>query len=164
MMRLLIQPVPAILVLLLYMWQWGVVRSPEWQVFIPQWWWLGSFFWCMYRPQCWPVSVQLVVGVWLDLMMGMPLGVTALLSLLGGLVVQRRMRILQEASMLGRWINFAVWFAAIWSVLWLVSTLYTRQHADATWLLVQGGITVLVFPLWSMLMERLNDWMERVEG
>ncbi len=160
MMRYVLSPLPALLVLLIYLWQWGVLRDATWQLLMPQWWWMASFFWVLHRPTLWPISWQLAIGLLIDLWMHTPLGITPLFTILSSYWIMRRRRVLLEAAPALLWLNFSAWFSVLWCFLWLISAWYLGQKPDTWWLAVQALTTLLCYPVWNMAAQKLLDWLE----
>ena len=115
------------------------------------------FAWAMIRPSVLAPAAVLLLGLFLDLFWGGPMGLWAvsLLSAYGAVLAMRSMMIGQAAPVL--WI----WFVAITALTLAVGTFITMIKAHAIpspyilgW---QFVATILLFPLSQRLIDRFED-------
>lgn len=123
---------------------------------------LSLYYWAVYRPDLMPPVAVFCVGLLIDTVSGVVLGVNALVLLLvyGAVLSQRRW--LFGKSLNAVWLGFL--FAALgYGVLsWGMQSVLHKALLDASLVAVQLSITAAIFPGVSWLLRRAQRQVGRV--
>ena len=109
------------------------------------------FYWAVYRPTLMPPWYVFVLGLLMDTLSGLPLGLNALILVAVHWIVRMQRVYLMGQSFLGLWIGFAVTCFLSASAQWSLYALVSRALVPAGPTLASAGVTILVFPLISLL-------------
>jgi len=115
---------------------------------------IAVYHWGVFRPELLPSPAVFVLGLFLDLLSGGPVGINAMILLLVyGLVLSQR-RFLFGKSFAVVWIGFGVIGAAATLVTFIVVSLYHLTPVSPQGFLFQFFLTLGLFPLVSWLLLR----------
>jgi rod shape-determining protein MreD len=115
---------------------------------------IAVFFWVIYRPDLMSNGAVFAIGLVADLVTGAPLGVTALV-----LLVVRRVVLAQQRFFIGKpfhvlWSGFALIALPAALLQWLVASVYLFAGLEIVPVLLQAGMTTLLFPPVAWLLTR----------
>ena len=122
-------------------------RLPGFAQVAPFWPVMGVFYWSIYRPDLLPMWATFLIGLVADVVVGMPLGVNALLFLLirGVVVTQRRFFLTNAFPM--TWAAFALTVLGEMGLNWVLFAMLNGDAVDPQILLWQYVLLVGLFPL-----------------
>ena len=110
------------------------------------------FYWAVYRPTLLPPWYVFVLGLLMDTLSGLPLGLNALILVAVHWVVRMQRLYLMGQSFLGLWIGFALTCFLSASAQWSLYALISRTLVPVGPSLASAGLTILLFPLISLLL------------
>ena len=140
------QMVPFLISLLLVILTTLPTRLPGFAQVAPSWPIMGVFYWSIYRPDLLPMWATFVIGLINDIVLGLPLGISALVFLLvrASVVSQRRFFLTNAFPM--TWAAFAVIALGAMGLNWLLFALLNGDATDPQILLWQYALLVGLFP------------------
>jgi rod shape-determining protein MreD len=113
------------------------------------------YFWSVYRPDLMTYPAVFAVGLIYDVLSGQPLGGTALALLLGRGVLIARQRFFYAKSFSVIWALFLLWAPAVELVRYVAAAAMVGVLVDPRPLVVQGALTVALYPALSWVLVRL---------
>ena len=119
--------------------------------------------WAIYQPDLMPVYAVFVIGVFQDLLSGVPLGINTLvfLAVYGAVVWQRRFFV--GKSFMITWLGFAVVSAAAMMVSWILISALQLTLVNPQALVYQYLLTLGFFPLLAWIFLRWQQAFLKVE-
>jgi rod shape-determining protein MreD len=114
------------------------------------------YFWTVYRPDLLPPLALFVIGVVLDAVGGLPLGLTALALLLlrGFLLSGQRFLLAQPFAVI--WACFLPVVLLLAALRWALAVLFWGRLFPVEPLLIEAGLTVAAYPLVGWLLTGLQ--------
>ncbi len=143
---------PFLLALLLIMVSQLPMHLPELGRVSPMLALIAVYHWTVFRPELLPSPAVFVIGLFLDLLSGGPVGVNAVVLLLVYGVVLSQRRFLFGKSFAVVWIGFGVVGLSAALVTFIVVSLYHLTPVSPQGFLFQYLITLGLFPLVSWLL------------
>jgi rod shape-determining protein MreD len=114
------------------------------------------YFWSLFRPAAMPPPVVFLIGLLLDLLGYLPLGVGGLTLLIAhGLVVRWR-QVLMRQSFLAVWLVFGGFSAGAAVLSWALTTLLSFRMLSLGPALFQTVLTVALYPALAVLCVRAH--------
>lgn len=116
---------------------------------------MAVYYWAIYRPTVMPALYTFFLGVVMDLLAGLPIGLSALILLALQAVVQRSRLFLMGQPYIMVWLGFALMAVANAAALWLVTSLFSMTPAPLpafTQAMIAAFLSVLIFPLASIIL------------
>ncbi len=117
---------------------------------------IAVFYWTIYRPDLLPPAAVFVLGALQDLVVGTPLGMSALVLLLTSGFVRSQRRALLAKSFAIVWLGFAVTALGVALLSWLAASLYFLTMVRIVPVLVQGAVTVALYPLFAWCLRQVH--------
>lgn len=119
--------------------------------------------WAIYQPELMPAYAVFLVGVFQDLLSGVPLGVNTFifLAVYGAVVWQRRFFV--GKSFLITWLGFAVVCAAAMMLSWILISVLHLTLVNAEALVYQYLLTLGFFPLLAWVFQRWQQAFLKAE-
>ena len=116
-----------------------------------------AFAWPLIRPSVFGPLTLLVLGLFLDLLWGGPLGLwsTCLLAVYGGVLLARSFLVGQETRVLFAW--YVVCTIGAFALAYLVTSVRAQNAPSILALLGQMIPTLLLFPVSAWMIERFDD-------
>jgi rod shape-determining protein MreD len=108
------------------------------------------FYWAVYRPTLLPPWYAFALGMLMDILSGVPLGLNAFILIAVQWVVRTQRVYLMGQSFFGLWMGFAVTCFLAASAQWTLFTVASHSVAPAGPTLASIGMSILVFPLISL--------------
>ncbi|HLY89354.1 MAG TPA: rod shape-determining protein MreD [Acetobacteraceae bacterium] len=114
------------------------------------------YFWSLFRPSGMPPPVVFVIGLLLDLLGYLPLGVGALaLLLVHGLVLRWR-RVLSQQGFLPVWLAFAGFAAGASALAWILTDVLTFRLLPPWPAIFEAALTAALYPALAILFVRAH--------
>jgi rod shape-determining protein MreD len=117
---------------------------------------IAVFYWTLHRPALMPVVAVFVIGLLNDVLVGLPIGVSACVLVCVHAAVSLQRRFFTGKSFGVVWLGFAVVAAAALVLGWLLSCLYYGTLIDPHRLPFQLLTTVGCFPVFCWLLLRCS--------
>ena len=113
---------------------------------------IALFFWSLYRPGLVPPFLVFAIGLYHDLLTTGPLGLWALTYVIfsGYFVEQRSFFVGKTSSEL--WVAFLLGLFVSLIVVWGISCLYYLKLLSPIPIVVQGVMTLLLYPVWTRVL------------
>lgn len=118
------------------------------------------YFWAIYRPTFFSPAKIFVVGVLYDLLVGSYIGLSSILLLLFYVLVKGQRRFLMAQNFMVQWLCFALVAAAKMGVEWGLISLFMWDVTGIIKMALVMGLTVTLFPFFSLLLIQVNKLME----
>lgn len=112
---------------------------------------MAVYYWAIYRPTLMPVFYTFILGLVMDLISGLPVGLTALIMVALQTMVQKSRLFLMGQPYTTVWIGFSVVAIAHCACLWLVLSLL-HGFMPFTPTLVAAILSILLFPVASLIL------------
>lgn len=93
---------------------------------------IAIFYWAIYRPDLMPIIAVFVIGLWHDILTGLPVGLCTLIFLLTNSVLLSQRRFFQGKS---------------FTIIWLSFSLVALSTGTFSWIIVCGLNVALISPL-----------------
>ncbi|MBM3510857.1 MAG: rod shape-determining protein MreD [Alphaproteobacteria bacterium] len=117
---------------------------------------IAVFYWTIYRPDLLPPVTVFVLGALQDLVVGTPLGMSALVLLLTSGFVSSQRRALLGKSFAIIWLGFAVTALCGALLSWVAASLYFLTMVRIVPVLVQGAVTAALYPLFAWCLSHVH--------
>lgn len=130
----------------------ALVRSPEVAPVMPSLALAAVFYWSVFRPDLLPPWAIFLLGLFQDLITGIPVGAGVLSLLIVYLSVAAQRRFFSSASFFMLWISFILIAALATLPLWLASSFMLGQLIDPAPVLLQYLTTIAVYPCLAWLL------------
>lgn len=114
------------------------------------------YYWSVHRPDLMPLALLFIVGLCTDALLRLPFGVSGLVYIVIGQLVQSQRPIFADQSYFTLWLGFAVLLAVAQTLQWLLLSLLFHHFLPVMPLLLQGGLTLALFPLLAWLLVLLH--------
>jgi rod shape-determining protein MreD len=115
------------------------------------------YFWTLYRPDLMTPLAVFAIGLVLDAAGGMPLGLSSLSFLLVRSLLLTGQRFLLAQPFAVIWGCFALVVVATAAVRWLLASLWWERLFSPEPVLLEAGLTVIVYPVIGWLLARLHQ-------
>jgi rod shape-determining protein MreD len=119
------------------------------------------YFWAVHRPDLMTPLATFLVGLVLDILSGVPLGFNALVLSVAYALLMPRQKAILAASPVVIWLCFALVTPAVAAARWLVACLWWGRVFNPKSLLYEAALTVVLYPLVSALLTRLQTRLRR---
>ena len=117
---------------------------------------MAVFYWAVYRPDLMPNLLAFALGLFLDILVGAPPGLNALLLVLVRALVETQARFFRGISFPALWCGFALVAITAAMVKWLVSSALNLTVLMPDPVLFQAALTVALFPFLAWLQARIH--------
>jgi len=117
------------------------------------------YYWAIYRPTVMPYAYTFVLGLLLDLLTQLPLGLSALVLVGIQTIVQRSRLFMMGQPYMMVWLGFAITSIAYACALWLLISLSEFSFAPLSAFvetLIASLLSILLFPLASLLLQVMH--------
>lgn len=129
---------------------------------MPQLYMIPIFYWGLLSLRGMPYLGVFLIGLMVDVLTGLPLGLTALLNLFFLLLVHTQRKYIIKEGFIGQWMYFSVLLLAImglnWVLLWLLQGWLFMFSMAA---LIQWLLTVCCYPIFHHIFDRLQGSVDR---
>lgn len=113
---------------------------------------IAIFYWAVYRPTLIPPWYAFALGILIDVLTGVPMGLNAFILIAVQWVVRSQRVYLMGQSFFGLWMGFAVTCFLATSAQWCLFAIVSHSIASGGPALASAGMSILVFPLISLLL------------
>lgn len=114
------------------------------------------YYWTTCRPDLLPLATVFGLGVLQDLILGTPLGLSALVLLLAsGFVVSQRRAILGKGFVVS-WLGFVLVALGAAVIGWLAASLYFLTIVGFTPIILEAAITAALYPLFAWCLGQVH--------
>lgn len=120
---------------------------------------MAVYYWAIYRPTIMPVAYTFALGLIIDLLAELPIGLTALVLVGLQTIVQRSRLFLMGQPYVMVWLGFAIMAVAYALSLWLLMSLSVLNFAlmgAFVQTMIAALLSVLLFPLASLLLQAVH--------
>ncbi|MBV6632092.1 MAG: rod shape-determining protein MreD [Alphaproteobacteria bacterium] len=120
---------------------------------------MAVFVWAVYRPEFLPLPVVFGFGVIFDALLGLPLGISAVLlvAIYWPVTLQRRIFLREPFPFL--WLAFAVILSVVELLRWVLVAALTLELPPIGLVLANIVFGCGIFPIIGWLLIRLNHWI-----
>ena len=124
---------------------------------------MATFYWAVYRPDLFPVSAVFVIGIWQDILTGMPVGVSAVILLLVHWTLLAQHRFFRNASFTVVWWAFILMAISASLLEWLIISALHATIVNPLPVFFQAAFTIFLFPFVNWLLARIQQAILRPE-
>lgn len=128
---------------------------------------MAVYYWAIYRPTVMPIAYTFFLGILVDLMAEMPVGLTAFLLVGVQSLVQRSRLFLMGQAYVMVWLGFAivaiVYALALWFLM-SVSIWDFQTYGAFTQTITAAAFSVLIFPLATLLLQAVHRVLPVTSG
>nr|WP_277348929.1 rod shape-determining protein MreD [Sneathiella limimaris] len=122
------------------------IRISGYATVTPSFLMIAVFYWSLHRPYLLPAPMVFILGLLFDILTGTPMGLSSLtLLVVHGIAITQRQVFVGKAFILTWW-GFLLVGAAIAILSWLLACIISFTFLPIIPVLVQYGLTVLIFP------------------
>ena len=136
-------------------------RVPELAALMPAVTLISVYYWTIFRPDLMPALAVFAIGLFQDILSGVPLGVNALVLLLVYALVLGQRRFFLGKSFFVMWWGFLLIVAGAFTLIWLALCALEATVLDPMPAVFQGAVTLAVFPIFTRLFIRTQQAMLR---
>jgi rod shape-determining protein MreD len=105
------------------------------------------FFWISRRPTLLPPLLVLFIGLWHDILVGAPIGLTSLLLLgVRTVIVEQNLIVFSQSFLLG-WIGFAAVCAGVTLSEWILVSWINSEFLALSPFVVQALLSIILYPV-----------------
>lgn len=122
---------------------------------------MAVFYWTVHRPDLLPAPAVFAIGIFVDIVSGVPLGVNGLILLLVHAVVLGQRRFFHGKSFLVVWWGFSLVAAVSAMTSWLLLVALSGRLITPSPALFQLGVNLAVYPLATWLLARAQRGLLR---
>lgn len=145
-----------VLLLLLAALPWAL---PHGGVLLPVCGIVSIYYWSLYRPQQMPLGAAFLLGIFIDLLGGEPLGTMALVLVLVQAVASSQQRALAGKSFAVAWLGYMLISAGAAIVHWIVICVFFVTIVDPTLAIIGHALGVVLYPILTILLVRVHRLM-----
>jgi rod shape-determining protein MreD len=127
------------------------VGLPQWGTLAPPFLLIGVFYWSIVRPDLLPPTAAFLLGLFQDLLTGMPIGSGALIMVITQWTMRGQQRYLINRPFFLMWAAFGPVVMIAGVLDWLIYALLTFHPAPVDGALVRMGLGFVLFPVVAWL-------------
>lgn len=113
-------------------------------------------FWVVNRPEHFSMAWSFIIGFLQDVLLGQPLGITALTYLAADFFLRGQRQFFLQQSFRHLWTMFGVVILCVSLVQWLVASLIIHAWVEIMPMCLKVGIGVLFFPMTTVILHHLQ--------
>ncbi len=120
---------------------------------------MAVYYWAIYRPTVMPVAYTFALGLIMDLLADLPIGLSALILVGLQTLVNRSRLFLMGQPYVMVWLGFGIMAVANAICLWLIMSLKSFSFAPFsafTQVMVAALLSVLIFPVATLLLQGVH--------
>ncbi|HZD26285.1 MAG TPA: rod shape-determining protein MreD [Alphaproteobacteria bacterium] len=118
---------------------------------------ISVYYWSVYRPALMPAPAAFLIGVFIDLLGGGPLGVGAVVLVLARWVALSQRRALIGKSFAIGWLGYMLIGGAATLAGWLTVCIYHLQLIDPSPAVLSYGLGLLIYPVLAQGLVRVQQ-------
>ncbi|MCB1971484.1 MAG: rod shape-determining protein MreD [Geminicoccaceae bacterium] len=119
------------------------------------------FYWTISRPDLLGIVWIFVLGMVIDGIGGMPLGLTSLVFLVARNMLMPRERFLSTTSFIVIWASFVVAATAVLGMRWVVACIWYGQLFELRPMVLELALTVAVYPVVSYSLGSIRELLPK---
>ncbi len=104
------------------------------------------FYWSTERPSTMPPLAAFIIGLWQDVLLGTPLGMTSIILLLARTVATEQNIVVFSQSFILAWVGFAVICTAMVLLSWLLGSWWQGAVLSIAPYAIQWLMSLLIYP------------------
>ena len=120
---------------------------------------ISCFYWLSWRPFLMPYGACMLLGVFLDLWLGVPLGVNVIMLLLTRLFVLNQLKYYKGKNRGVYWIVFSVMAFGLFAISWLLMSAVQKTLLPVDTVLLQWLVTSFFYAPVAFVLGRLRRWV-----
>jgi len=113
------------------------------------------FFWMLHRPGTMTLPVIFALGLAQDLVLGDIPGAGVLSLVIAAIVLDRILPPLRTMPLVWRWLGFGAFLTVVFALEWVLTSAARLAFQPLDLVLMQGGITFLIYPVISIAMRQV---------
>ncbi len=120
---------------------------------------MAVYYWAIYRPSVMPAAYTFALGLTMDFLTGVPLGLSALILIGLQTIVQHSRLFLMGQPYIMVWVGFGIVAIGNALLLWLVTSLHSMNFPPVSVLaqaLVAAFLSMLIFPIASLILHGVH--------
>ncbi len=120
---------------------------------------MAVYYWAIYRPTMMPVAYTFILGLVMDLLAELPIGLTALILVALQTIVRRSRLFLMGQPYIMVWLGFAIVSLGYAFCLWLVMSIasfYFARFGALLQTMVAVLLSIMLFPLASLVLQGVH--------
>lgn len=120
---------------------------------------MAVYYWAIYRPTVMPVFYTFILGVAMDLLAELPIGLNALIMIGIQFVIQRSRLYLMGQPYITVWLGFALVALCYALILWFTVSLFAMRFSPPMPIvpsMVATLFSILLFPLATLLLHAIH--------
>lgn len=114
------------------------------------------FYWGMASPREMPYWFVFIAGILMDVAMGLPLGITALLYIMFLVLMRVQLRFVHKEGFVVKWLYFGALLLVMLGLQWLLAVSQAFTAHELLPLFMQWLLTVCCYPAFSRLFDALR--------
>lgn len=114
------------------------------------------YFWTLYRPDLMTPAAAFLIGLVLDAVGGMPLGLTSLALLLVRSLLLTGQRFLVAQPFAVIWACFVLVAGAVAAVRWAMTSLWWGHIFAVRPVIMEAALTVAIYPVLALILSRVH--------
>lgn len=118
---------------------------------------MAVFYWSVYRPELMPNLLAFGLGLFLDILVGAPPGMNALILGLARAIVVTQSRVFRGISFTVLWCGFALIAIAAAMLKWMLASALNLTILIPDPALFQAALTIALFPFLVWVQARLHN-------
>lgn len=158
--RTLLHALPAVIVGVLLLAQFGAYGIPKLGHYYPLIAYSSIFFWSIYKPAALPYSFLFLCGLVHDSFAHYPLGMSSILYMAMRAAIASQGKIIEDWTFNMQWSVFTLAMMLVQMLGWVMIAVHYSAPLSFTPLLISMGITVLLYPLiyqgWHMILRMID--------
>ena len=123
---------------------------------------VSVYYWSVYRPDLMPIGAAFLIGLFVDLLVASPMGLTAALLVLVQWTTSNQQRVLVGKGFWAVWLGYAMISAGAAFLYWFVFSLFVQQFTDPSPLVLGYILGLLIYPAFSRVFGRLHQRLLQV--
>lgn len=124
---------------------------------------IAVYFWSIYRSEIFPIWIVFVLGLIQDLILGTPLGITALILILVRSLSVSQRRFLLGQSFIVEWAGFILVALGASFLAWAIGSAYRAVFLWSEPFMIQLALTGTLYPIFSWLLAKSSRLTPRMQ-
>lgn len=142
---------PQFLVIIFVLASFAPVRITNFDILFPLVDMMLIYYWCIYRPELLPNWFVFVVGIFKDILTGVPIGINALANLIMRSITRYKRDSYVKHPFIVVWQGFALFLSITIFSKWVVFSIINNEFVNIKYVMVQLFITIIIYPLFHLL-------------
>ena len=152
--------IPFVTVLILLLFGLAPTKIPGFSYVVPIYSIIGVYYWSMYKPELFSYGSGFSLGLFEDLLIGLPLGSSSLVILFIQWVIFNQQKLFADDSFVSDWIVFcfisSVALIVKWILIFILSEISFTSFVDLVFVYL---LTIFIYPLIALVFTKVRNWM-----